>query len=186
MTHLTTKQIIQIVDGTLDYASQAQCTTHLAVCAQCRKEVEFEKAVAKVARRQTVVSPSKDFVRNVMGRIVPKTSATWKQKVVDNLGNVFAMCMVLAILGYAISTPSLFQAPSGSPQQNIIPKYVSDTYTKIVESLSQRTTDVTKKMVSSSTDDRTKKISLTLFSLLILIGFDRFLQRRVMGTRLRN
>ena len=186
MTHLTTKQILQFVDGTLDYASQAQCTSHLAVCERCRHEVGFQKAVAKVSRHQALVPVSSRFTQNLMAQVVPEMRTSWKTKFVDNLGNVFAMCLVLIILGYAVSTPSIFQVTDQAAQPSLIPPVVSDTYAKIVQSFSQRASDASKQVVTSSGNESTKTIGLAVISLLILAALDQFVLKRHLGIRTRH
>jgi anti-sigma factor RsiW len=183
MTHLTTKQVLQMIDGTLDYAGQAQCTSHLAVCERCRYEMEFQKAVAKAARHQPVVNTSAGFVRRVMLQIVPERRKSWKTRLVDNLGNVLAMGVVLAILGYAISSPSVFQAQEQSSQQSFIPQAVSETYAKFVQSIAQRANDATKQIATSTGNEGTKMIALTILSLLILVGIDQFVLKKHSGIK---
>lgn len=185
MIHLTTQQILQFVDGTLDYASQAQCTNHLAVCGRCRKEVEFQKVIAKASRHQPVIQTSAGFVRRVMTHIVPRQEKTWKTRIIDNLGNVFAMAMVLAVLGYAITTPSLFQVQEQSSQKSIIPQAVTDTYVKIVHSFSQRADAATQQVLSTTGNESNKMISLTVLSLFILIALDQFVLKRYMGMKMK-
>jgi hypothetical protein len=186
MNHLTTKQVLQMVDGTLDYASQAQCTSHLAVCQRCRNEIELQKAITKVSRHQPIANASAGFVRKVMLQIVPERKKSWKTRLVDNLGNIFAMCMVLAILGYAISTPALFQAPEQSTQQSFIPPVVSETYAKITDAFSKRAKEATSQLTGSKGNDGTNMVSLMVLSLLLLAGIDQFVLKRFVGMRMKH
>lgn len=186
MNHLTTKQILEFTDATLDYAAQAQCTSHLAVCARCRREVDLQKLVSKVSRQQPVVTTSSGFVHRVMARIVPQPQKAWKTRVIDNLGNVFAMAMVLAVLGYAVTNPSLFRVQEQSSRQSFIPQSVTDAYAKVVQSFSQRANDATKQMVSSTGYENAKIISLTIFSLLILVALDQFVLKRYLGMKMKH
>lgn len=186
MTHLTTKQVLQFIDGTLDYASQAQCTNHLAVCDRCRKEIELQKAIAKASRRQSVVRTSSGFVRRIMTSVVPQHEKSWKTRLIDNLGNVFAMAMVLAVLGYAITNPALFKVQDQSSQQSFIPQAVTDTYTKFVQSLSVKADAATQQVVSSTGNESNKIISLTVISLFILVALDQFVLKRYIGMKMRH
>ncbi len=187
MTHLTTKQILQFTDGTLDYASQAQCTNHLAVCERCRKEIDLQKAISKIARRQTPVQPASGFVQRVMTHILPRQQKSWKAKFIDNLGNVFAMAMVLAILGYAISNPSLFhiQVQQQSTTTSIIPQSVSDTYAKFLQSLGQQASAATQRVITTTGRDNNNVVSLTILSILILGALDQLVLKRYMGLRMK-
>lgn len=186
MIHLTTKQILQFVDGTLDYASQAQCTNHLAVCARCRSEVEFQKTLAKIARRQPSVQPSGRFAARVMGRIIPQKRKTWANTVLDNLGNVFAMFVVLTVVGYAIANPSLFTPKDHSSQPSLLSQTIAGTYNKIVQSFAERTKDATQTVVSTSANDSSRVISMTLMTLLFLIVLDQFVLKRYTGMKMKH
>jgi len=185
MTHLTTKQVMQFVDGTLDYASQAQCTSHLAVCERCRREIEFQKALAKSSRRQPVARTSSDFVRRVMTRILPEPQRSWKTRLIDNLGNVFAMAMVLAILGYAVTNPALFRVQEQQSHPSQITQTFTDTYAKVVQAFSQKASAATKQVVNTTGRDNSEMISLTILSLFILVALDQFVLKRYMGMKIR-
>jgi len=186
MIHLTTKQVLQFVDGTLDYASQAQCTNHLAVCAQCRSEVEFQKTLAKVSRRQPTVQPSGQFASRVMGRVFPQKRKTVASTILDNLGNVFAMFVVLTVVGYAIANPSLFTPQDRPAQPSVLSQTIAATYGKIVQSFAERTKDATQTVVSTSTNDSSRVISMTIMTLLILIVLDQFVLKRYTGMKMKH
>jgi anti-sigma factor RsiW len=185
MTHLTTHQLLQFIDGTLDYASQAQCTSHLAVCARCRKEVDLQKSIAKVSRSQRLVKAPGTFTQRVMARVAPKIRPTWRSRLVDNLGNVFAMAMVLAFLGYAISTPSMFNVQKETSQPSAFSKTITGAYESVIKALSVRTTEAAQKVTVSSDAEQTRVFVLTLISILILVVIDQFVLKRYvrMNTR---
>lgn len=187
MIHLTTKQILQFTDGTLDYASQAQCTNHLAICERCRKEVDFQKALAKVSRRESLEQTSTGFVQRVMARVNPQRQKNWKTTLVDNLGNVFAMAMVLAIVGYALSTPSLFQMQEQSSEPSLVTQTISNAYTSVVHSFAQHTQEATQQVMQSTGSSKgTQMISLAVLSLLILVVLDQFVIKRFMGMKMKH
>ena len=183
MTHLTTKQILQFTDGTLDYALQAQCTKHLAICERCRKEVELQKAISKTARHQPLVRVEPGFVQRVMARIVPQPRKSWRTRIVDNLGNVVAMALVLTMLGYAISNPSLFKVQQQSSTQSIIPQSVSEAYAKFIQIVGQRANEATQRIAIPTSHENNNVISLTVLSLVILGALDQFVLKRYMGMR---
>lgn len=186
MTHLTTKQLMQFIDGTLDYASQAQCTSHLAVCERCRKEVELQKLIVRASRHQPLAKTSSALVRRVMTRVVPEHEKSWKSRVVDNLGNVFAMAMVLTILGYAIMNPGLFKVQQESSRQSLVPQSVTALYAKITQAVSEQASVATKQVVTSTGTESNKIILLTVISLFILVAFDQFVLKRYIGMKMRH
>ena len=185
MTHLTTKQILQFVDGSLDYAGQAQCTSHLALCDRCRREVELQKRIAKASRSQAIVRTSSRFVHNVMANVLPQPAKTWKVRLLDNLGNLLAMATVLAVLGYAIANPSLFNGPPQTTRQTLIPQNVSDAYQSFMQTLSLRANAALQQVSARTGTNSNEVIILTSISLIILIVLDQFVLKRYMGLRMR-
>ncbi len=185
MSHLTTNQILQLVDGTLDYAAQAQCTSHLAVCEQCRKEIELQKTITKAFHSQTLIETSPRFVRGVMMEILPQPGKSWKSRLVDNLGNLFGMTTVLAVLGYAIMNPSLFTSQQQTSKQTLVPQSVSETYDGFVQTVSQKAKTVLQQLSASGGTESNKVISFTLVSLVVLIALDQFVLKKRLGMRLR-
>lgn len=114
MTHLTANQILQTVDGTADYATQAAVTSHLAVCPACRREMEFHKALLRNARRIPLPSVSESFTRRVMSQIAPRAQNPLTAWILNNMGNVFAMMAVLGVFWFVLSQPVSF---AGGPEQ---------------------------------------------------------------------
>lgn len=185
MTHLTTNQVLQFIDGTLDYAAQAQCTSHLAVCERCRKEIELQKQLTKAMRGHTIVPTTPAFARGVMTQILPHHAKTWKVRIIDNLGNMFGMATVLAVLGYAIMNPSLFTSQQQTSKQTLIPQAVSETYDGFVQSVSQKATTVLQQLGSAGGTESNRVISFTLVSLAVLVALDQLVLKKRLGMKLR-
>ena len=181
MTHLTMTQILLYVDGTADYASQAQCTSHLAVCERCRREAELHKKLVK-AGRQNVYKTSPGFIESVMAKVAPQARSSWTTKILDNLANVFSMMLVLGVLGYAISSKSSFTV-NESPEFSVMTKIFSDAYAKIKQSANEQTRQISVKVTPTS--NKTGKLFVfSVMALLALGVVDRFVVRRIIKTRL--
>lgn len=181
MTHLTMTQILQYVDGTADYASQAQCTSHLAVCERCRREAELHKKLLK-AGRQNLYKTSPGFIETVMAKVAPQPKSTWAATILNNLANIFSMMLVLGILGYAISAKSGFKVTE-NPEFSAMTKVFSDAYAKLKQSANEQTRQISVKVTPPS--NKTGK--LFIFSLMTLLALglvDRFVLRRIMKTRM--
>jgi len=181
MTHLTMTQILQYVDGTADYASQAQCTSHLAVCERCRREAELHKKLLK-AGRQNPYKTSPGFIERVMPRVAPQPKSSWATVILNNLANIFSMMLVLGILGYAISLKSGFKLTE-NPEYSAMTKIFTDAYAKIKQSAGEQTHQISVKVTPTS--NKTGK--LVIFSLLALLTLgvvDRFVVRRIIKTKL--
>ena len=70
MSHLTSEEIFQLLDGLLETSEQELLSQHISMCVRCRREVELHRAIDGVARRQPLVKPSARFTTTVMQRIV--------------------------------------------------------------------------------------------------------------------
>lgn len=175
-------QILHFVDGAADYATQAQCTNHLAVCERCRKEVEIQKNLSKSARKNPYAT-SLRFTERVMTRVAPQPGFSWTTKILNNVANVFAMMLVLGVLGYAISSTSSFKL-EGSPEFSSLSKSFTDSYTKLKESVQQRTNDLTVKVQPVSSSRSQRFVIFALFALITLGVVDRFLLRQLTKTKL--
>ncbi len=185
MIHLTTNQILQLIDGTLDYAGQAQCASHLAICERCRKEIELQKSLTKALQRQNIVETTPHFVRGVMMEILPQPKKSWKSRAVDNLGNIFGMATVLAVLGYAILNPSLFTSQQQTSKQVLIPQTVSETYDGFMRDVSRKARVVLQQWGTSGGTESNSVISFTLVSLVILVALDQFVLKKHLGMKLK-
>jgi hypothetical protein len=184
MNHLTTKEVFQIVDGTLANGERSRLLVHLESCPRCRKDVEVHKNVGRVLRQSPLASPSKQFTAGVMSKIVP-VKKSFASVIVNNLGNIFAMALVLSVVWYAVSL-----APQAKIQSE--PSAVSKALSLYMEYYAKARDvfvrgDVTAAGVQQPQQERPSKANeiagMTMLSLLILAGIDRFVGRRVVRLR---
>ncbi|MEK6566219.1 MAG: zf-HC2 domain-containing protein [Bacteroidota bacterium] len=182
MTHLTMSQILQYIDGTADYASQAQCTSHLAVCERCRREAGLHKKLLKTGR-QNLYRTSSRFIENVMAIVAPQPKNSWAAKILNNLANIFSMMLVLGVLGYAISAKSDFKFTE-SPQYSAMTKVFTDAYAKLRQSANEQTRQVSVKVTPGASNKTAKLIIFSVLALLTLGAVDRFVVRRIIKTRM--
>ena len=103
MNHLTTREILQIVDGTIANGEKTKLIVHLDVCDRCRQEVQFHRSIGQAVREFPLVRPSNEFTACILGKIAPAAKKSWISRVVDNLGNIIAMGLVLSVVWYAVS-----------------------------------------------------------------------------------
>jgi hypothetical protein len=183
MNHLTTKEILEIVDGTIANGERTKFQIHLEGCQRCRQEVQFQRSIGRAAREIPCEKPSNGFTTLVIRKIAPETKRTWVSKLIDNLGNIMAMAMVLGAVWYAITLVPQAKAPTEpSVFSKAIGVYV-DSYARAREAVSKgfvNTVGEPKKEQTSKTTDVTL---LTLISLLILVAIDRFVVRRLIRIR---
>jgi hypothetical protein len=129
------------------------------------------------------VKPSKGFTAGVMGKIAPEKKKSWVSSIVNNLGNILAMGLVLSVVWYAVT-----QAPPSKSSTE--PSAMSKAFGVYVEYYGKVSDAVAKGYVSAvgvpkkeQTSRATEVTTLTLISLLILVGIDRFVVRRVIRLR---
>ncbi len=183
MTHLTVPQILQFLDGTADYATQAQCTNHLAVCGQCRREVEVHKKLSK-ASKQNPFATSARFTERVMSRIAPELRTSWSSRILNNVAGAFAMMVVLGVFGYVVTSTSDFKLES-SPEYSTMAKSFTESYAKLKKSVQEETDKMAVKTKASPSSNSSQRIILFAFLALLTLGvIDRFVLRQLMKTKL--
>ena len=86
MTHLTSNDVIDALDGSLDNARRA----HLESCAACRAEVEGRASVLREVTRGGKPEPSPLYwdqlsarVRQAVARVEPERNSPWRQSLWD-------------------------------------------------------------------------------------------------------
>ena len=178
MTHLTQAQILQMADGTADYATQATVTNHLAVCSRCRSELELQRSLLRAARRMPLPSVSDRFTRAVMARILPKEQNPAAAWILNNMGNMFAMMAVLGVLAYVLTSPAPVvgtgQASPGNAIVQELGKGAMDAYAKLNALLKQATPVKEPATASNGSDGMISKLALIVLSLAVLAAADRF------------
>ncbi|MCX6142743.1 MAG: zf-HC2 domain-containing protein [Ignavibacteriales bacterium] len=184
MNHLTTKEIFQIVDGTIANGERTKLMVHLEACHRCRQEVQFHRSLGQAAKDAPLAKPLNGFTARIVTRIVPEAKKSLMSKIVDNLGNILAMGLVLSVVWFAVMSAP----PSRGPTE---PSGISKALAVYVEYYA-KARDVASKqfvrVVGEPDKDQTSKsadiTTLTLISLLILVAIDRFVVRRVIRIRL--
>lgn len=186
MNHLTTEQLFQYVDGTLQDSERPPLESHLSLCLRCRREVEFQRTLAGVTRGLPLVKPSARFTERVMTSVLPKPQPSWVAKIMNNLGNVFAMMLVLGVLGYVLFSPSLKSdiQPSQPSQLSEALKTFSGFYNKFSNAIAHQSTQLTKGTAANSSGEGTKILLFTIVCLVVLASFDKFIIQRKIHTKL--
>ncbi len=182
MKHLTVSQILQHVDGTADYATQAAVTSHLAVCQRCRGEVEFQRSLIREASRIPPPQVSEAFTKRVMVQILPKNQNAVAAWVLNNMGNVFAMMAVLAMLTYVLTSPTpIVGTTENSPGQAWVQDMkqgLKDSYAKVTTFLQKSAPAPDHASRANGSGEAGNKLVLILLSLVALGLADKFLFSR--------
>ena len=183
MNHLTTREIFQIVDGTIATGEKTKLTIHLESCKRCRQEVQFHRSLSQAAREAPLARPSKGFTARIVGKITPETKKSWMSKTIDNLGNIIAMGLVLSIVGYAVNMAPASKSPLEPSAISKALGVYGEYYAKVRDAASKEIVRVVGEPKKEQTSKAADVTMLTLISLLILVAIDRFVVRRVIRIR---
>ena len=185
MNHLTTTEIFQFIDQTLDDAELNRLSQHLVECAQCRNEVEQHRALGRVVQQQRLVQTSPRFTANVMERVIPQKDKSFFSWILRNIGTLIAMVAVLGVLGYVLSTTSMWTSMQEQTESSGLAKMFSSAYHDIKQFFADKTNQFTQRL-DTDTSARSERIFLIAFiSIVVLALLDRFVLRQFMRTKLR-
>ena len=184
MNHLTTKEIFEIVDGTIANGERTKLMVHLETCQRCSHEVQFHRSLGQAAKVAPLARPSNGFTTRIVSRIAPEAKKSLISKIVDNLGNILAMGLVLSVVWFAVMSTPISKSPTEpSGISKALAVYV-EYYAKARDVASKQFVRVMGKPDKSQTSTTPDVATLTLISLLILVVIDRFVVRRVIRIRL--
>jgi hypothetical protein len=184
MNHLTTIEVLQIVDETTANGVRTKILAHLEVCPRCRQEVELQRRLLRVAKSTPLVRPSAQLKTRVLDAIDPRARPTFVTRIVNNLGSILAMGMVLTVVWYVASNP----AATGGTRQ---PSMFSDAVKAYVEYYTRARDIVVHekvRLIGEPAKNHPAKnddiVLMTVFSVLILVAVDRLVVRRFIKIRL--
>lgn len=104
MKNPTAQELMEYVDGTLE-PSRAQAVEQMITQSKrLQLEIMLLKRMEETIRHTQIV-PSKNFTRNVMNEIQPYQESFWF-RMVNNSSNVFAMVIVLSLVGIVLFSSS--------------------------------------------------------------------------------
>ncbi|MGB2869892.1 MAG: hypothetical protein WBD36_15695 [Bacteroidota bacterium] len=182
MKHLTTTEIFGVVDGTILNGEKTTVLRHLEECGRCRQEVAFQKTLALAARNQSLTKPSKGFTARVMSTVLPPVHRSLTSRLLDNLGNLFAMMLVVGVVGYIVSGPALSSGSTAQSETYQLFKGFSDGYATVNQFLSQQSFLAKQKVVETTSG--AKVLLFTIATLLFLAAIDRFVLRQFLKMKL--
>jgi hypothetical protein len=184
MNHLTTREIFEIVDGTIANGEKTRLIVHLEACPQCRQEVQFHRSIGQAAREGPLAQPSKGFKARIVGKVAPEARKSLVSKIVDNLANIMAMGLVLSVVWYAVNmAPASRNTTEPSGIAKALAVY-TEYYAMARDATSNEIIGVVGQRKKEPTSHTADVVTLTLISLLILVAIDRFVVRRVTKIRL--
>lgn len=180
MNHLSQEQVYLFIDGVVEGPILRQIQEHLDRCERCRREVELQRRLTRAARELPLAKTSERFTQRVMSRVLRSASErSLSYRLLQNLGYVFAMMVVLGVLGYILTNPSrLFVTDSETKPSEVVTAWQSFA-NRFHQLLSDGTAKLNQTMSQHATTPTWKIISMTVAVLFGLALFDRFVLRKV-------
>lgn len=187
MNHLSNNDIHSLIDGMMVNGERTRLLAHLEECERCRREVSFHRSATRVARAMPPVKPSSRFTERVMVKIAPREQQAWVRWTLNNAGNIFGMILVLSVIGYFLTTPTVF-----TDQSSTGPSALRETFQTYHGWYSQAKTFLGEQAnrlkpdpatASAPSTESGKILVMIVVSLLALVGLDRFVFQRISRVR---
>lgn len=189
MNHLSNNDIHSLIDGMMVNGERTRILAHLEECERCRREVTFHRSVTRVARAMPPVKPSSRFMERVMVKIAPSEQPAWVRWTLNNAGNIFGMILVLSVIGYFLTTPTVFtdQSSGGSSKLTETFQAYQGWYSQVKTFLGEQVNRLKPDPTTASTPptEGGKILVMIVVSLLALVGLDRFVFQRISRVRTR-
>ncbi|MEX1277240.1 MAG: zf-HC2 domain-containing protein [Bacteroidota bacterium] len=189
MNHLSNNDIHSLIDGMMLNGERSRVLAHLEDCERCRREVAFHRSATRVAREMPPVKPSSRFTERVMIKVAPREQPAWLRWTLNNAGNIFGMILVLSVIGYLLTTPMVFteQSSGGSSKLTETFQTYQGLYGQAKTFLAEQANKLKGDPSTASTPptESGKILVMVVLSLLMLVGLDRFVFRRISRVRMR-
>lgn len=153
MTHVSETEVLDYIDHRLSAQTERVIEAHCAECAQCRRSVEFNRALMRSAGVIEPAGLAVDFTERVMRHShipVRRARFSW---LLENSANIVAMIFVLcilAIVAYAMSLPSTDSGAASDSSYARIYGFWRDASSTAVSSFIQHTSQTTQPLATDS------------------------------------
>ncbi len=187
MNHLSNNDIHTLIDGMMVNGERSRLLAHLEECERCRREVTFHRFATRAAREMPPMKPSSRFTERVMIKLAPREQPAWLRWTLNNGANIFGMMIVLSVIGYLLTTPTVFtdQSSIGSSKLTETFQAYHGWYSQAKTFLGEQANRLKPDPGTTSTPstESGKILVMIVVSLLALVGLDRFVFQRISRVR---
>ncbi|MFA5833780.1 MAG: hypothetical protein WDA22_09925 [Bacteroidota bacterium] len=185
MKNPTRQELMEFVDGTLTPQRFLEIEQLVSQSHRLQHEVALMQTLRKTLQYDTIVFPSKKFTMNVMNEIVPGKQESLWFRLAKNSSNVFAMILVLSLIGIA-----LVSNPSGQKNEaNLFSKSVelySTAFNSVSETISHWTKQYTQPVGEIAKSSSGKFMLLGVMAFVIFIAVDELLGKKYFQARIKH
>ena len=179
MSHLTDAQIQSLTDTSSPPGDRERLIRHVETCAECARELEFQRALARAIRKVPVHKTSRGFTGRVMGRVAPELKQAFLFRLFGGAGRTLAMAAVLGIVAYGLSLDLPGTTSETPGTTSVMFKELSTYYGAAREFILQRSTTLNTSVESNASTEGGQIVAMTLLVLAVLGLIDRFVLRNV-------
>jgi hypothetical protein len=150
-----------------------------------QKEILLLKAIQKTVRNDIAASPTRKFTVHVMNEILPVQQETFLLRAIKNSSNIFAMVLVLSMIGIALVSNPSSSTGSTSALSKKIESY-SATYNTVIEAISNWIKQYTHPVNQAVNTTSGKFFIIGLFAFFVFTIIDEFFGNRYFHSRIKN
>ena len=183
MNHLSAYEVLQIVDEALANGERSKIVAHLESCHRCRREVELQRMLRGTAGRLPLVKSSEELRDKILSIVAPPPKKKLLQVFLNNLGNVLAMALVLAVVWFAASSTGSSGVTREPTMFSTAVKTYIDFYSRAATFVHEKKTQLVGEQAKAPQQQNDSVVYLTLLSLGILAALDRFVLRKIVRAR---
>jgi len=184
MSHLTSKQVMQLLDGMIEAGEQVRLNAHLTLCGRCRQEFALQQALYRATKQQSLVKTSAGFT----ARVLAQTALREKEqsavlKVLTRYGHLLAIVFGLGILSFALSTISGWSLTTKKLDALRPSDTLLDYSARVTAWLGQQFHQMAQKLTEFAGEQNLKLFFIAIFIILALTLFDRLVVQQFIKTR---
>ncbi|MFZ4619298.1 MAG: hypothetical protein ACOYNS_01970 [Bacteroidota bacterium] len=172
----TQQELMEYVDGTLDPQRFLEIDH---ICTNSRK-LQREVALLRMMRlsvSRTIIPANRNFAADILSEVDPKRRTSFWYRMADNSSNIFAMVMVLSLVGMVI-----LSVPGAAHTEKSAIAKTMDSYSSVISSTIDGVNNWTKHYagpVHRINETFSGKLMLIAFGILFLFAaFDEVIGKR--------
>ncbi len=124
----TQQELMEYVDGALAPQRFLEIDQMLLNSVKLQREVTLLRMMRQSVAR-TIISPHRNFTDNVLAEVDPQSTTSFWYRMADNSSNIFAMVIVLSLIGMVI-----LSVPGAAHTEKSIISKTMDSYSSVISS----------------------------------------------------
>lgn len=174
----TIQELMEFVDGTLDSSRYREVEQSVVRSKNLQREVMILKQMRNAVFNQRV-TPSKKFTAEIMNKIMPEREESFWFRIIKNSSNVFAMAVVLLMIGMVLFSTSSSTLPSSHQLSNTVNSF-SNAYNSALTQASSFVQEYTSPVSSATKSSSGKMLLIGIFIFSLYIVFDEVIGKRML------